>query len=156
MSVQALTGKFMELFAHARAYCAWGCTTDIERRHHMKRVAFLLVAVAVVAGVVAATAPQSGRAEEGPAPQAAPPRSAKEVRGASPYVAIEKEPAPKLIVDPPLPEGLAQRGRLLGPVPSGERAHRTRVRGGCPPGISTCRTSAHNRRRPALVVGGCE
>ena len=107
MSVQALTGKFMELFAHARAYCAWGCTTDIERRHHMKRVAFLLVAVAVVAGVVAATAPQSGRAEEGPAPQAAPPRSAKEVRGASPYVAIEKEPAPKLIVDPPLPEGLA-------------------------------------------------
>jgi hypothetical protein len=35
-------------------------------------------------------------------------QSAREVRGASPYVAIEKEPAPKLIVDPPLPEGLAQ------------------------------------------------
>ena len=35
-------------------------------------------------------------------------QSAKEVRGGSPYVAIEKEPAPKLIVDPPLPEGLAQ------------------------------------------------
>jgi hypothetical protein len=34
--------------------------------------------------------------------------SAKEIRGASPYVAIENEPAPKLIVDPPLPEGLAQ------------------------------------------------
>jgi hypothetical protein len=34
-------------------------------------------------------------------------QSAKEIRGASPYVAIEKEPAPKLIVDPPLPEGLA-------------------------------------------------
>ena len=29
------------------------------------------------------------------------------LRGASPYVAIEKEPAPKLIVDPPLAEGLA-------------------------------------------------
>jgi len=35
-------------------------------------------------------------------------QSAKEVRGGSPYVAIVKEPAPKLIVDPPLPEGLAQ------------------------------------------------
>jgi len=33
--------------------------------------------------------------------------SAKAFRGASPYVAIENEPAPKLIVDPPLPEGLA-------------------------------------------------
>ena len=35
-------------------------------------------------------------------------QSAKDIRGASPYVAIENEPAPKLIVDPPLPEGLAQ------------------------------------------------
>jgi Family of unknown function (DUF6130) len=35
-------------------------------------------------------------------------QSAKEIRGASPYIAIENEPAPKLIVDPPLPEGLAQ------------------------------------------------
>jgi uncharacterized protein DUF6130 len=35
-------------------------------------------------------------------------QSAKEVRGASPYVAIQNEPAPKLIVDPPLPDGLAQ------------------------------------------------
>ena len=34
-------------------------------------------------------------------------QSAKEIRGASPYVAIESEGAPKLIVDPPLPEGLA-------------------------------------------------
>ena len=34
-------------------------------------------------------------------------QSAKEVRGGSPYVAIKNEPAPKLIVDPPLPEGLA-------------------------------------------------
>jgi hypothetical protein len=33
--------------------------------------------------------------------------SAMGIRGASPYVAIENEPAPKLIVDPPLPEGLA-------------------------------------------------
>jgi len=34
-------------------------------------------------------------------------KSAKEVRGGSPYVEIKNEPAPKLIVDPPLPEGLA-------------------------------------------------
>jgi hypothetical protein len=34
-------------------------------------------------------------------------QSAKEIRGASPYVAIKTEPPPKLIVDPPLAEGLA-------------------------------------------------
>ena len=34
-------------------------------------------------------------------------QSPREIRGASPYVAIENEPAPKLIVDPPLAEGLA-------------------------------------------------
>jgi Family of unknown function (DUF6130) len=34
-------------------------------------------------------------------------QSAREIRGGSPYVAIENEPAPKLIVDPPLAEGLA-------------------------------------------------
>ena len=32
--------------------------------------------------------------------------TAREVRGASPYVVIENEPAPKLVVDPPLEEGL--------------------------------------------------
>ena len=39
-------------------------------------------------------------------------QSAREVRGASPYVTIDNEPAPKLIVDPPLPDmlprGIAQ------------------------------------------------
>ena len=35
-------------------------------------------------------------------------QSAKEIRGASPYVEIENEPAPKLIVDAPLPGPLAQ------------------------------------------------
>ena len=35
-------------------------------------------------------------------------QSAKDIRGASPYVAIENEAAPELIVDPPLAEGLAQ------------------------------------------------
>jgi Family of unknown function (DUF6130) len=35
-------------------------------------------------------------------------QSAREVRGPSPYGEIENEPAPKLIVDPPLPGPLAQ------------------------------------------------
>jgi Family of unknown function (DUF6130) len=35
-------------------------------------------------------------------------QSAREVRGASPYEAIENEPAPRLIVDRPLPGPLAQ------------------------------------------------
>ena len=35
-------------------------------------------------------------------------QSAKEVRSASPYIPIENEPAPKLVVDPPVPEALAQ------------------------------------------------
>src|SRR5262249_260154 len=43
---------------------------------------------------------------------------------------------------PPASRG-AGAGRLLGPVPSGELAHHTSVRGGRPPSISTCRASAH-------------
>ena len=35
-------------------------------------------------------------------------QSARDVRGASPYIAIEKEPPPKLVVDPPIPAGLAK------------------------------------------------
>jgi len=50
---------------------------------------------AVVAGTVLAT---SAFAHDS---------TAMAIRGASPYVAIENEPAPKLIVDAPLPEGLA-------------------------------------------------
>jgi hypothetical protein len=34
-------------------------------------------------------------------------QTAREIRGASPYVPVKNEPTPKLIVDPPLPEGLA-------------------------------------------------
>ena len=34
-------------------------------------------------------------------------QSARDIRGPSPLVAIENEPPPKLIVDPPLPEQLA-------------------------------------------------
>jgi len=35
-------------------------------------------------------------------------QTAREIRGASPYLEITNEPAPKLIVDAPLPEGLAK------------------------------------------------
>jgi hypothetical protein len=39
-------------------------------------------------------------------------QSARDVRGPSPLIAIDNEPPPKLIVDPPLPEALAQ-GRVF-------------------------------------------
>ena len=68
----------------------------------MQRIAPLLFAVAMVSGIVAARAQTSTPTDVKPAPQ-----SARDIRGASPYVAIEKEPAPRLIVDPPLPGGLA-------------------------------------------------
>jgi uncharacterized protein DUF6130 len=35
-------------------------------------------------------------------------QSARDIRGGSPYVALENEPAPKLILDTPLAEGLTQ------------------------------------------------
>lgn len=68
----------------------------------MKRTAFLLVVVAMVAGVVVVLAQTPTRTDSEAAPQ-----SAKQVRGITPYIEIKNEPAPKLIVDPPLPEGLA-------------------------------------------------
>ena len=34
-------------------------------------------------------------------------QSARDIRGPSPYLELTNEPAPRLIVDPPLPEGLA-------------------------------------------------
>ena len=69
----------------------------------MKRIALSLVAVAMVVGVVAALAQTSTRTDVKSVPQ-----SAKEVRGATPYFEIKNEPAPKLIVDPPLPDLLDQ------------------------------------------------
>jgi Family of unknown function (DUF6130) len=68
----------------------------------MKWTTLVLVAVAM-AGVVTAWQRSSTGADAQPAPQ-----SAKEVRGASPYIEIKNEPPPKLIVDEPLPEGLPQ------------------------------------------------
>jgi len=76
----------------------------------MKKITSLLLAVAIVTGVAAALARTSPRTDAQAAVQsAAEPTSptAKEIRGASPYVELENEKPPKLIVDPPLPEGLA-------------------------------------------------
>jgi hypothetical protein len=67
----------------------------------MKRIALLLLIV--MTGAVAAWTQTSARTDAEPAPL-----SAKEVRGATSYSPIKNEPPPKLIVDPPLPEGLAQ------------------------------------------------
>src|SRR5215213_1205956 len=85
----------------------------------MKRIALLLIAIATAAGVVTAWARTSTHADAEPAPRSvaepAPqgaaestPQSAREARGASPYVEIKNGPPPKLFVDDPLPEGLAQ------------------------------------------------
>jgi hypothetical protein len=67
----------------------------------MRRTIFLLVIVALAAGV-AAWAQTTKRTDANHTTG-----SAKELSGASPYVEIKNEAAPKLIVDPPLPEGLA-------------------------------------------------
>jgi Family of unknown function (DUF6130) len=69
----------------------------------MKRIALSLFTVALVAGVVAGSAQTSPRTDVKPADQ-----SAREVRSASPYIEIKDEPAPTLIVDPPLPDLLDQ------------------------------------------------
>jgi hypothetical protein len=68
-------------------------------------------------------------------------QSAREVRGAPPYVTIENEPAPKLIVDPPASRSAGQ-GHRPDPIPGRERAHRTGVWRGRPPCLSTGRASA--------------
>jgi hypothetical protein len=69
----------------------------------MKRIALLLFAVAIAAVVVAARGQTSTSTDVKPEPQ-----TAKEVRGASPYIEIKNEPSPKLIVDAPLPDLLDQ------------------------------------------------
>jgi hypothetical protein len=101
--------------------------------------------VKMLAAVAAATALTTGAFAQ----------SAKEIRGASPYVGIDNELAPKLIVDPPLPGGLA-----LGVFWAQYRVENLRIvpvfGAGSLQSISTCRTSAHHRGRPALVVGGCK
>jgi hypothetical protein len=64
------------------------------RRHLTARAAVPLLAFTVAAGALLAAIAFA--------------QSAKEIRGATPYAAIENEPAPKLIADPPLPDLLAK------------------------------------------------
>lgn len=66
----------------------------------MQSVRRTLIATAITAIVVTASA------------RSLPAQTAKDVRGATPLVALADEPAPKLIVDPPIPEQLAQ-GRVF-------------------------------------------
>jgi len=58
------------------------------------RTTVQMVAVVAVAGTLAGAIAFS--------------QSAKEIRGASPYIPIENEPAPRLVVDSPIPEALAK------------------------------------------------
>jgi hypothetical protein len=67
----------------------------------MKRTVLLMVAM--VTGVAAAWSQTATRNDSEPSP-----KTAKEIRGASPYLEIKDEPAPKLILDPPLPNLLGQ------------------------------------------------
>jgi hypothetical protein len=75
----------------------------LERLTHMKRIGLLLIAVAMATSAInawsqASTANDAARASQ----------TAKDVRGATPYAEIKTEPAPILIVDPPLPNLLAR------------------------------------------------
>jgi Family of unknown function (DUF6130) len=64
--------------------------------------------IKTLAGVAAGTVLATSAFAQSASTQSASAQSASDVRSASPYVAIEDEPAPKLFVDPPLPEGLAR------------------------------------------------
>jgi hypothetical protein len=77
----------------------------------MKMIVKLLISWVVVGGLVTGCENISARTKEKQHPQKknkSVDLSAKDVRGASPYFELENEPEPKLFVDPPLPEGLAQ------------------------------------------------
>jgi len=72
--------------------------TPLERPD--RRVSFRITIIALV--VMTCLALSSTSASR------AVPRSAHEVRGATPYLEIKNEPPPRLIVDPPLPHLLAR------------------------------------------------
>ena len=64
------------------------------RRHRSARTSVALLVFTVASGTLLAAIAFA--------------QTAKEIRGASPYIEITNEPAPKLIVDAPLPDGLAK------------------------------------------------
>ena len=69
----------------------------------MKRIALLLLTLFMVAAIVVVRAQTPSASDVKSSPQ-----SAKEMRGASPYLELKNEPPPKLIVDSPLPDLLDQ------------------------------------------------
>lgn len=73
----------------------------------MKSIIKIVIAASVIGGLFTACNSASSQTDAKSTSQPTV-RSAKEVRGASPYIAIANEPAPKLIVDPPLPDLLDQ------------------------------------------------
>ncbi len=79
---------------------------------------------------------------------------AQSAREATPYVAIENEPAPKLMVDPPLAGALNQG--IVWIQYRVENVHIVPVFGTGAQRISTGQAFTHTLRRPALVVGGPE
>jgi Family of unknown function (DUF6130) len=107
-------------------------------------------AVGVVATAAAAENNDTAHTSTGTDGKAAT-QSAKEVRGASPYIEIKNEPAPKLIVDPPLPDLLDQG--VVWIQWRAENVHILPVFGKGALNAFTNRASARTCGRSALVVG---
>ena len=117
----------------------------------MKRITSLPFVLGMVAGVVVALAQTSTGTDVKSASQ-----SARDVRGASPYLEIDKEPAPKLIIDAPLPEGLAHAAGVFWAQYRVENVRILPVFGEGALKASPYWASAYHCRRLALVVGGCK
>jgi len=83
----------------------WAHTVKVG--FNMKSKIKLLLGLAAIDGAFSTCDTPSTRTDSLAAAQIAD-KSAKEIRGASPYIEIENEPAPKLVVDPPLPDALAK------------------------------------------------
>jgi hypothetical protein len=78
--------------------------------HVAMRVGTIAFAAMMVLALSAVAVRHAGLAAQTPtgADAKATVRSAKEVRGATPYIELKNEPPPRLIVDPPLPDLLNQ------------------------------------------------
>jgi uncharacterized protein DUF6130 len=75
----------------------------IKGDKNMKRIIILLITVSAVVHILTACDRTSAQKNTEPPTNIAS-KSAKENRGATPYIEIKNEPPPKLFVDPPLPD----------------------------------------------------
>ena len=82
-------------------------------------------------------------------------QSAKDIRGSSPLLAIENEPAPKLIADPPTSGTAVARSRLH-PVQDRKSSRGAGVRKRCSHGVAPHRTYPHYRGRFAVALCRCQ